>query len=103
VAGKSEGEAQVVATEPAWLTFEARDGRIDRNALPGTRTGANGPRRLVAEHKRSLEPSVTDAALAEPMEVRAADPDGGDADQSLASGRTGDRRVHDAQVAHAVQ
>ena len=85
-----------VAAERAGL---ARDGRVDRDPPSVLRD----PRELVAEHERSREPRLADPALAEPVQVGAAEADRGDAHERLAVARLRALFLVQAQVARRVQ
>ena len=103
IAQEPDVRAQVPEAARAGGASLARDGGIDGDALPRPRSRGDHPGRLVTQDQRLAEAHATDAALAEPVEVRAADPDGGDADERLARPRQRHRLVGDPGVTGAVE
>ena len=87
VTGEANLRAQMAEVAPACVTRAARDRRIDGDHLPVQRSTFDGSGDLVTEHQRSRQRTVADAALAEPVEVRSADPDRIDTDQGFARPR----------------
>ena len=101
--GEANGRAQVLEAGRAGRARAARDSGIDGNALALTRAGGDHPRELVPEHERMLELGVADAALEQPVTVRAAESDGGDAHEHLPRRRRRVRLVVQAQLVRPVQ
>ena len=85
------------------LAHAARDCGIDGNAFALTRAGRDDARELVPEHERVLELGVADAALEQPVTVRAAETDGGDAHEHLSRRRRRVRLVVQPQLVRPVQ
>ena len=103
VAQEPDVRAQVPEAARAGGAPLARDGGIDGDPLPRPRSRGDHPGRLVTQDQRLAEAHPTDGALAEPVEVRAADPDGGDADERLARPRQRHRLVGEPGVTGAVE
>jgi hypothetical protein len=81
----------------------ARVRGIERDAFTRTRPVRHRADELVPEHERVIEHRVSDAALREPVQVGAAEADGGHAQEQLARRGLGRRLVVQAQVALVVE
>ena len=67
----------------AEIARAARNGGIDGNTFALASARDDDARELVPEHQRMLEPGVADAALEQPVPIRAAETHGGDAHEHL--------------------
>ena len=76
---------------PALLAVTARNRRVHSHGRTGERSFVHDTADLVPEDERSSQQRVADSAVFEPMQVRAAYADIGDAYQRLVG--TGDRRL----------
>ena len=76
---------------------------IDRDPHAVERAALDHAGELVADHERVRELGVADAALLEPVQVRAADPDGLDPHQALLRPRRWHGLLGEAQVAGPVE
>jgi hypothetical protein len=99
VAGEADRRAEVGVALEAGQAAPAVDGRVDRGEAAVRRAA----RELVAGHERPRDPRAADAALLEPVQVGAAQPDGRDAHQRLALRRRGHGLVVQTHVACAVE
>ncbi len=77
----------------------ARERRVDGDAPPVERPALDDAGELVPGHHRPREPRAADAAVLEPVQVRAAEADGLHAHEALARARLGHGLVGDAHVA----
>ena len=103
MAREAHGRAEVLEPGRTEIARAARDRGIDGDALALARAGGDDARELVPEHERSLELGVADAALEQPVTVRAAETHGGDADEHLARRGRRVRLVVQSQLARPVQ
>jgi len=81
--------AQVGVAFPAPRAVVVGDGGVHRHPAPVQAASLHRPAELVAEDQGPVENGVPNAALAEPMQVRPAHPDGRHAHQALAGARLG--------------
>ena len=103
VAGEAHGRAEVLEPGRTEIARAARDGGIDGDAFALARPGDDDARELVPEHERMLEPGVADAALEQPVTVRAAETHGGDAHEHLPRRRRRVRLVVQPRLVRPVQ
>ena len=78
MAGEADGGAQVAVPGAALLALPAGDRGVDRHSPPGQRALERDAGELVTGDDRLVQHDLADAALEEPVQVRAADPDRGD-------------------------
>ena len=104
VAGEAHGGAQVAVPGAALLAALAGDRGIDRHSAACVRAVERDPGELVTGHDRLPDRGIADAALEEPVQVRAADPDRGDCHPRPAGlWRRLGRLVLQPEVARSVQ
>ena len=94
--------AEVAVAGAADLAVATGVGRLDDDALAFARTRHDDAAHLVAEHQRLVHLRVADAAVLVPVEVGAAEADGGDADELLTGSGDGLRFMVDTDVVGAV-
>src|SRR5690606_28912714 len=103
VAGELDVHAEVAVPRLAHLAAAARDRGVDGDghAVEVARGAHAGE--LVPRHGRAGQRRVADAALAEPVQVRPAQPDVGDPHQRVPLGDVGVGGLLDPDVTHTVQ
>src|SRR6185436_7608269 len=80
-----------------------RDRRVDRDTDAVERATLDDAGQLVPADERAGDLGVADAALGVPVQVRSADPHGGDPHEALSLGRHRHRIVGEAQVVRPVE
>jgi hypothetical protein len=103
VAAEADVGTKVAVASSTDEAVPARVGRLDDDAFAGSRTGHDDAAHLVAQHERLHDPCLTDAAVLIPVEVGAAQADGGDADELLSGRGDGLWFLVDTDVGGAVQ
>ena len=95
--------AQVAVALQALLAPPARERGIHRDPPPVVGPALDDPGELVPEHQGTRQAGVANAALREPVQVGAAQPDRRHAHQALARARGRQGLVGDPDVSHTVQ
>ena len=99
VPGKPAGDAEVLVAGDARRAAAARDRGVERNPLTRPRSRLDHADELVAEDERPGQNDIADGALVEPVQIGAAEPDGGDAHEDLVVARRRHRLLVEPQVA----
>ena len=103
VTAEPDVRAEVAVAGPADEAVSTRVRRLHDDPLALARAGDDEAAHLVAEHERLDHLRLADAAVLVPVEVGAAQPDGGDADELLPRRGDGLGFLVDTDVAGAVQ
>jgi len=103
VARELDARAEIAVAVAAGPAGAAPDGRVDRHQLtvPGAALDHAGG--FVAEHQRPGQGRITDPALAPPVQVRAADADGGHPHQAHPPAGFRHRLVFQPEIPDRVQ
>jgi hypothetical protein len=84
-------------------TLAARDRGVERNPLTHARPCLDHADELVTEDERLGQDDVADGAFVEPVQIGAAEPDGGDTHQDFVRVRRRHRLLVEPQVALVVE
>lgn len=94
---------EVAVTGQADVALPTRVGRLDDDALALPGPGGDNTTEFVSEDKRVAHPILTNTAVLKPVQIRAAETDGSDADQVLPRTRNDVRFCMQPDVAGTVK